>query len=437
MFIERSAAKIRLVRTLFILVAVMPCAVLAGWAAFRHSAACREGLRLEAERLLGVSVAIDAVRHLRPGGFRCRGCTLRAAGGAELVVGEVEIEATPAEVRLRIPKLGCSPAAAGMLASIARGWLTEPVRFTRAWVIDVDRLTWDVPGGAGAARGPHVLRVECVAAGASRAVRVVRPAAGDAADEVRVIVHEPAPVAGADLADVHAQVAVPVPWPIVRALVGPSAAAGLPFGAAAMVSGTCAATARQPGWTGHGHGRIDGIDLATVGGRYRLAGEAAIDIERLEWADDRLGRLAARVTAGRGKVDQSLLDALVGVAGCRPGPAHRSLGGESIRPFDDLDAGVAIDGDGVTIAARPGRGGLFGHQGLSLVDEPAAAIPLDRLAWLLAPTPGPAVPVAAGSAWLLSVMPAGSAEPAAAAQERRAAEPRTGGRGSPGPRGDF
>lgn len=433
MFIERSAAKIRLVRTLFVLLAAVPCAGLAGWAAYRHSSIHHAAIQVEAERLLGVPVELGSLRHLRPGGLWLARCTLRSADGtAAVAVEKIEIETSADEVRVRVPAVACSSQAATLLAGIASRWLMEPLRFPRAWVIDVGALEWDVAGREPPARGAVPVRVECVAVGKDRAVRIVRRGEGEAdGDEVRVIVRGPGAGLGRAVAEVHAAVERPVPWSIIRAVVGDAPVGRLPLPAAALVRGSLEATATAAGWSGDARGEIDAIDLAGVDGLYRCAGEATVGVGRLEWSADRLTRLDATCAVIRGRIDQALLDALVAAVGCRPGPAHRSLGGERLRAFDDLAFTVAIDGRGLRLQAAAGRGGaLVRRQGLSLVDEPADTVPLDRLAWLLAPAPTPAVPAAPGSAWLLSVMP-----PAPAAAEATGAErPRTG---SAGRRGDF
>jgi hypothetical protein len=315
------------------------------------------------------------------------------------------------------------------LVGIVSRWLAEPLRFSRAWVIDVEALAWDVDGDGRTARAAKPVRVECVAVGQDRAVRVVRQADGD---EVRVIVHA---AAGGAVAEVHASIAEPVPWSIVRAVVGASSVGRLPLPAAALVSGSLHATATAAGWSGAARGDIEAVDLAALEGAYRCSGEAAIDVIHLEWAADRLTALDAACSVIRGRIDQTLLEALVATVGCRPGPAHRSLGGEPIRAFDDLGVAVAIDGRGLRVRALPDRqGALVRRQGLSLVDEPGGAVPLDRLAWLLAPRPGPTMPAVPGSAWLLSIMPSASAAPPPAAETPGAERARTG---SAGQRSDF
>jgi hypothetical protein len=135
-------------------------------------------------------------------------------------------------------------------------------------------------------------------------------------------------------------------------------------------------------------------------------------VERLEWDADRLVALAATVSAVRGTVAQSLLGALVTTCGCRAGPAFQSLSGEPLRAFDDLVVRVAIDSRGLRLSAGENRSGaLARRQGLSLLDEPAGVVSLDRLAWLIGPADAPAVPASAATSWLMGVLPAAGTAP--------------------------
>ena len=78
MFIERSAARIRLVRTLFVLLAVLPCAGLCGWAAVRHSKGHREAIERRFEQVIGLPLAIGGVEYVRPNVMRLRDCRSEA-----------------------------------------------------------------------------------------------------------------------------------------------------------------------------------------------------------------------------------------------------------------------------------------------------------------------------------------------------------------------
>lgn len=129
-------------------------------------------------------------------------------------------------------------------------------------------------------------------------------------------------------------------------------------------------------------------------------------VDRFQWESGRLVAMEAKGSAVRGRIAQSLLGGLVTSCGCRPGPAFRPLDGEPMRPFDELDVEVGIDGRGVRLSAAEGRSGaLARRQGIALVDEPSSPVPLDRLAWLIAPTDAPAMPASAASAWLMRVLP--------------------------------
>ena len=418
MFIERSTAKIRGVRTLFVLLGLVPCGAVAAWALVRHAPAHRDAVRRQAEQVLGMPVTIGAIEHLRPGALRLRDCVLAAAdGGLLLCVPEVEVETSSDEVRLRLPAVVCKPAAVAAVARVARAWLAEPVRFSKAWVIDVGALTWDLAGSESArhdARSPggpqaFPVRIECVAIGDSRAVRLHRIDREQDGDEVRVI----ATAGGPRRYELRGQVQTPIPWAVLREVVPPSLGSDL-LGPAALVSGVVEASTTGGGWAGVATGLVEGMrleELAT-GPRHQLEGSLTIEVERLEWEDDRIVAVAATASAVRGMVAQSLLGGLVTTCGCRPGPAFQSLSGEPLRAFDDLEVQVAIDGRGLRLAAGENRNGsLARRQGLSLIDEPAGLVPLDRLAWLVGPADAPTVPASAASSWLMRMLPPAAGQP--------------------------
>lgn len=414
MFIERSTAKIRGVRLLFVLFGLLPCAGLLVWAAVRHSSSHRDAIRRVAEQAVGLSVGIEDIRHVRPGAMRLHGCSLKAPGGqGVLVVPEVEVEASSDEVRFRIPSLSCGPAAVAALADVARAWLDEPVRFSRAWVIDIGSFAWDVDGydavgRDGSVTNPAVsrfpLRIECVAAGNARAVRVHRTDGGGTEDEVRVI----AAPGSSNEYEVRASLREAVPWGVIQPLLPSALVAGVALGPASSVTGTLEASMAAEGWSGVASGMIDGIDLAslTAAGRHRLEGTLTLTIARLAWSAGRIVMLDTTGSATRGRMAQSLLGSLVTTCGCRPGPAFHSLAGEAMRTFDDMQVTVVVDGRGLRVSAGSDRGGaLARRQGLSLIDAPSGTVPLDRLAWLIDPSDVPAVPASAGASWLMRVLP--------------------------------
>jgi hypothetical protein len=418
MFIERSTAKIRSVRALFVALGLVPCAGLVAWALLRHSPAHCDAIRHEAEQVLGMPLAVGAVEHIRPGALRLRDCVLAAPDGRSLLtLPEIEVETSADEVRLRLPKISCSPAVAAALAGVARSWLEEPVRFSKAWVIDVGSMAWDRPHGeldrhhavASAGDGSFPLRIECVAVGDSRAVRVHRVDRRKESDEVRVIATTGSPRRH----ELRGRVHTPIPWSVLQALV-PPVFGSTNLGPGAMVSGEVEASTAGGDWSGVATGLVEGgrLEDVAVGTRYQIEGPLAIEVERLEWDADRLVALAATMSAVRGTVAQSLLGALVTTCGCRAGPAFQSLAGEPLRAFDDLAVRVAIDSRGLRLSAAENRSGaLARRQGLSLLDEPAGAVSLDRLAWLIGPADAPAVPASPTTSWLMRTLPAATTSP--------------------------
>ncbi|MFN5756371.1 MAG: hypothetical protein ACK48M_06230, partial [Planctomycetia bacterium] len=98
MFIEQSAGRIRLVRTLFVLAGVMPCALLVGIAAWRHSSRHVEAVERQCEALLGMPLEIGGVRHLRPGAMRLEQVALLSAAGEPiLVLPALDVEVSAVE----------------------------------------------------------------------------------------------------------------------------------------------------------------------------------------------------------------------------------------------------------------------------------------------------------------------------------------------------
>ncbi|MFM1996158.1 MAG: hypothetical protein RLZZ111_545 [Planctomycetota bacterium] len=433
MFIERSASRIRLMRTVFVLLGLLPCLTLGGWAALRHSRLHREALERRAEQVLGLSLACGGVEHVRPDALRLRSCRLSSpTGGLVLEAPLIDVETSADEVRVSIARVDCTPALARGLLGLAADWLGQPGRFPRNCVVDVAEFHWSGhPSPPGAASG---LRLECVAANGARAIRARRGGAGDApADEVRlrrvpenaVPADAPAPP-GAPRFELEAHLSEPVPVAVVEALLGVETG-GLPLGAEAGISGDVTLAVEDDRFSGTAAVRLERIDLAVFSRHmpHRLSGEATVSCPNLVLAKGRIASCDARVDMSRGRVAQRLLDAAVSVLGCRPGPAFRSLTGEETRAFDDLALSIKVVRSGIELRADPARaGGLARVQGLALLEEPRSAVPLDRLAWFLAPPGAVALPASRATAWLLERLsweaaPAGGAALAPADQAVR------------------
>jgi hypothetical protein len=197
----------------------------------------------------------------------------------------------------------------------------------------------------------------------------------------------------------------PLPLAIVAGAFG---RAGIALGEAATVAGTLRAVREDGRWSGSAAGRIDGVDLAacTAGLQARATGAATAVVRKLAWSRGRIRDAEIECTAGRGRVEQRLLDGLVSTVGCRPGPAHRTLAGAPERTFDAAGCLVRLDARGVEIVSGANLGGAIAvADGLALVGPPGDVLPPERLAWLLAPQGAVFVPSGGPGAWLLDVMP--------------------------------
>jgi len=435
MFIEQSAARIRLARTLFVLLGVLPCAGLCGWAAVRHSSVYRDSIERRCEQVIGLPFRIGSVEHVRPNAMRLHDCRLSSSSGAVVLSASViEVEALPNEIRLTLGRLDCTPALARVLVGLAEAWLRQPVRFQVDCVVDVDDFSWRPnsfagPAGPGAAPSrdparmasrPRGLHVECVAANGSRAVRVRRNADESAPDEIRVVAGSLAAASGPTDAtqgdsvpqpdqggpprlEVSGSMSEPLPIAVFEAMCGIEAGS-LPLGDDATVSGTIDAVFEGGLSSGSSQGRVERIDLAAASLHlpHRVSGEALLAIEKLEWSRSRITACECQGSVSRGRVGQQLLDACVSILGCRPGPAYRSLARDEVRSFDDVAALIRMSAAGADLRATPGRDrSLARTQGLSILDEPTGMVSMERLAWLFSPPGAPAVPASRATAWLL------------------------------------
>lgn len=435
MFIERSAARIRFARTAFLVAGLVPCVALAAWAVHLRSAGHREAVRSRWQQAVGLPLTLDAVEHPRPGVTRVRGCTVLGADGAPLVtLPVVELETAVDEDRLTVDAARIDARAAAAFGDLAREWLRRDARHPKNCIVEVADFAWSAGGGPaeGAASGsvPAGLRVECVAQGGTRAVRIVRR--GGADDEVRVV-REVVGEAGSarETIAIEARCAEGVPAAALAAASG-WAAGPLAAGPATFVRGEAAARWDDGGWSGSCSGRIEGVDLAAAarGVNARAAGTARIHCDRLAWRDGRLTDAELELDLGGGWIDAALFDRLVLALGCRPGPA--AVAGEATRVFDHAGCVLRLAAGGVSVLpAVDASGGLASLGRIAVLQPPTAPVPFERIAWLASPPASTFVPASGAGAWLMSVVPAaggpGGGE-AEGGRDRVANPPGRGGR---------
>ncbi len=417
MFVARSAARIARARAAFVLLAVLPCLGLGAWAVQRRSGTHRDAVRLAWQRQVGLPLTLTAIDHPRPGVIRGRDCVLATTDGRPaLTLPVVEVETTATEVRLRIDRLRCDAAGAAMLAGVVGDWLERGARFDRNCVIEIADFAWDTRGGS--RDDPSTMRIECVVQEGDRAVRIVRPTATGSDDEVKILRRVDAGATG-DRApqqtgvrfEIEADCRRPLPFPIFVACAAGTPLSGCDAGDEAIVTGMLRAACDASGWNGAARGTIELVDLAActaalAGG---AAGEATIVVDDLRWSRNRIEACDVACTASRGRIEQPLLDPLVGMLGCRPGLAYGLPDGRG-RAFDAAAWRLWIDHRGADLRALDSAsstlaGGLAAVGGQSIIDPPTDGFPVDRLAWLLAPPGAAFVPATGPGAWLISILP--------------------------------
>lgn len=416
MFIERSAARIRLARTAFVVVGLVPCIALVAWALHLRSTGHREAIRGRWQQVVGLPLSIDAVEHPRPGVTRARGCTVLGADGAPLAnVPVVELESAVDEDRITIDALRLDTRSAAAIGDLAREWLRRDARHPRNCIIEVADFGWSSGGESGGTVASG-LKVECVAQGGSRAVRLVRR--GGTPDEVRII-RVVAGGAGSarESIEVEARCAEGVPAAVLAAAagwtLGPLAAAP-----ATLARGEVVARWSDGLWSGSCRGEVAGVDLAAAARAVdaRAAGTARIRCDRLAWQEGRLSDAEVAVDVGSGWVDAALFDRLVLALGCRPGP---TAAGEPLRTFDRAACVLRLVAGGVSML--PGADvadGLASLGAVALLQPPTAPVPFERVAWLASPPSSTFVPASGAGAWLMSVVPAAGADRVAKPPER-------------------
>lgn len=428
MFVERSAGRIRRARAVFLVLGALPFLALVAWAVQRSSAAHRDEIRDRWQWAVGLGLAIDSVEHPRPGVTRARGVSVVSPTGSRIAtLPVVEVEAAADEDRLRFEGVRIDALLAAVLGDLGREWLRRDARHPRSCVIDIAHVGWSGGDAAAAAvASPLPLRIECVARGMARAVRVTRPGADE--DVLRVVRSLVVAADGADRESYEVEVALDevIPLAVVAGLAGFGGDVTTVVGDAAVVVGRCSAASDARGWHGESSGRVLGIDLARCVAPLgaRGGGTARAEVDRLAWDAGRLVDARGRFGVGAGWIDAAFADRLTLALGCRPAQVSAHDGE---RRFDAAAFETRIEGGRVVVTAPSGAPrALAMADGVAVIDEPAASVPFERLAWMLSPPSADFVPAGGAGAWLMTIQPRGD--------DRESARPpgqtaRGGGRG--------
>lgn len=414
MFVERSAGRIRLVRRLFVLCGLAPLLGLGALAVWRHGDTRRGWLEDRIAAALGTPVAIGAVSDPRPGVMLLENVVVgdKAAGpGPAMRFGQVRVEESAAEIRIAIDAAECPPAAAPLVARLARAWQEGEYRFRRDWVVDCARLGWG--DGASAPRLERV-RVECVATAGSRAVRLHGSVAEGAVVDLRILRSQEGPT-GAVRDECAARFDAPVPAALVARALGLD---GLVRDTATTLRGEARLASDGGVWSGHLSGEAGGVDLGalTAGLPDGIDGLATVTVEHAEIDAGRIidARFTCRAT--HGTVSRRLVAASVDWLGCRP---LRTLSGDGAVGFREMAWSCRLGDHGIELVGLGGDGAMVVDDTGPIVSQPVGVMPADRLAWLVSPPGLPVVPASPWTGVLLPWLPIPTAgHPAAARMQR-------------------
>jgi hypothetical protein len=418
MFVAQHSARSRLARAAFLAVGLLPCALVVAWAGWRHSWGHREAFRRGLESRLGMAVSLGGIEHLRPGCTKLFHVVIGERDGRRCAVPSIEIETSPTEIRLRTATLECTPAAAAMLAALARDWLERPVRYERHVVIDAgefcfpaDAMPGDSPPTADTKGGGVGLHVECVTTPLGRALRLCTEPASEDEIVIRFLDDSPDRVPAIEVRGCWTR---PVPVTLLAAILDLPSLTRV-CGTASLLGGSIDVRRGDDGWSGSLTADLAAVDLGSITRdlSLRLDGSARLTLSEVRFDGDRLTRLAARISGGPGAIAADSLVALVRTLGCRPGNAFGATRAGGAVRFDHLAAAVTIDASGLTIDASTGPG-LLAVGGVGLIEAPLGPVGIDRVVQALSPVTPLVVPATTVSGWLLAMLPLPPSGPATA-----------------------
>ncbi|MFZ4733670.1 MAG: hypothetical protein ACOYK7_14105 [Pirellulales bacterium] len=397
MFVERSAGRIRLVRRLFILCGLAPLAGLVAVAAWRHGDTRRGWLEDRIAAALSAPVSIGAVTDSRPGVMVLEDVVVgdTAAGtGLAVRLARVRVEESTDEIRLAIDAWECPPGVAPVLARLLRAWQDGEYRFRRHWVVDCGRLGWGTESSAPALER---VRVECVAADRSRAVRIHGVTAGGDGVDVRILRMQEG--AGGEVRfEGELRFGAPVPAAVVAGVLGLGRTVGA---ATATLQGEARFAWGADGWSGRCSGVADGVPLGnlTAGLPYGVDGGASVAVDHAEIRFGRLVDARFECRAVRGTISRRLVAAAIDWLGCRP---VRALSGDADIPYREMAWGCRLGDHGIELVGLGTDASILADEAGPLVAPPVGVMPADRLAWLVSP---PGLPVVPASSWTGVLLP--------------------------------
>ncbi|MFM8579611.1 MAG: hypothetical protein ACKOCN_12560 [Planctomycetaceae bacterium] len=439
-FVPHAAARVRLVRCLFVAACLVPSIGLGAWGLHLRGSSHREAVLRKASEAMGLRVTAEAMDHLRPGVLRLRGVRIDSAA---ISLESLMIERADHEIRVSVPRWSGSVESFRSAVGFLRNWLNDPLRCPFDWVIDIGDIVI-TPSGMASTGEPSDgawsmdgARVECVAGDDTRAVRIRRePFDGD---EVRFRLSIPDP--GADSVgdgpacsvDVDIDRPVPLEW-LCAAMGWPELPKG--EGRPGLFSGhvrvTLDGSERASISSGEGAFTIDGFEtscLAPILGSHAvLQGRLRLDVETVGVVGGVVDHASASVRVDPGHISRSLLEQWVQHLGCQRGDAFPVVVSRVSDPAITRPTGISTGGNGPLVAfdrlvfrllvkdeslrffPEGTQAIMIAPDGRNILAAPPAAVSLERVAWAFADPSASAVPLSPVTRWLFPSSEGGKRE---------------------------
>ncbi len=409
MFPLHERTRRRICRWVFITCGLLPMLAMIGWATAinsgNHFAAVREGLQTQ----LGLEVHLAAVSYPRPGAMLLEGFELVDRETGETLLRSRLVEVTADENGLTI--IGQQPTIEATAADRLWPILDRQLRrradgkpITLHLAASEITLHW--------ASGSQTL-VECNAQleanDTSNVLKATSRVAGSSAGEPILLRVERTGSGGqpATLVEIDHR-ATPLPCSMLAALTQCENR----LGPLSTMQGTIQAGTAPGGWHAQFAGEIYSVDLHSVVSSqfpHRLDGKAQLKIKQSTVHAGRLEKVDGELTAGPGRVGQSLLESAAAWLGLQRGVMDGD--GTGVMAYERLCANFSIAGKGLVIHGTCGdrqSGVIMTAQGGDLLRDSARGpvpVPVVALVRALVPDSQVQVPATRQSDWLLQLLP--------------------------------
>lgn len=419
MFAPHEATRRAFVRVAFVLLAILPTAALAGWAAMRHLPGYTDAVAQVVAEHTGLAVSLEAVDHPRPGEMRLVQLELRDPETGMLIARAERVTLSTADDLVTIDLAGAKLEPGGL----ADAWRALDLRLRRhAGDLPTQHIRLTATElTTHAAADPLVLYdvqsdVDCRAVGTEvRLTFGTNEEASDKKVQLRVVRNRQTspPTSGFEL---NAEGA-----PLPCALAEPLWSAAPWFGPKAHFLGhVWAIEATDATWRTTIRGKFTDVDLRhAVEAHFpqKLRGNGEVVLVEAQLDGERLVLASGTISAGPGQISRDLVDSAWRSFHLR-GADWRFESLPELTRFDSLACSFHVDASGIALARHPAAQAILedgkpaGHALLVDSESTLLAIPSDHprqpitaLVRALVPPTADKLPADDRAAWLLQALP--------------------------------